>query len=64
MKAIVRKRQQRKLMNVNKPELAFEVRGQEVALQKIDRWMKAHAVPEHQLYVPSPAACKSTSRIA
>ncbi|CAO2653511.1 Nn.00g029220.m01.CDS01 [Neocucurbitaria sp. VM-36] len=56
MSAIVRKRQRRKLVEVSKAELAFEVRGVPVEPQKIDRWMKRHEVPESLLYAPIPAA--------
>ncbi|KAH7124587.1 hypothetical protein EDB81DRAFT_846911 [Dactylonectria macrodidyma] len=45
MTAIVRKRQQRKL-----------VTGSTVESQMIDRWMNRHRVPEYLLYAPSPAA--------
>jgi hypothetical protein len=60
MKAIVRKRQQRKLVEGDKRELVFTVRGSKVESQKIDRWIKRNDVPESFLYAPSPAACKST----
>ncbi|OCK87054.1 TPR-like protein [Cenococcum geophilum 1.58] len=56
MRSIVRKRQQRKLVEVNKGELIFQVRGYKIEPQKIDRWMKRHEVPESTLYAPSPAA--------
>ncbi|KAF2189775.1 hypothetical protein K469DRAFT_625736 [Zopfia rhizophila CBS 207.26] len=56
MRAIVRKRQQRKVIEANKGELVFQVRGYEVEPQKIDRWMKRHEVPESLLYAPSPTA--------
>ena len=59
MQAIVRKRQKRKLVETHKDELVFEVRGSEVELQKIERWMKRHDVADSFLYAPSPAACKS-----
>ena len=60
MQAIVRKRQQRKLVEIDKGQLAFEVRGSEVELQKIERWMKRHDVADSFLYAPSPAACKTS----
>jgi hypothetical protein len=60
MKAIVRKRQRRKLVEDDKGELVFMVRDSKVEPQKIDRWMKRNDVPETFLYAPSPAACKST----
>ncbi|KAJ4305590.1 hypothetical protein N0V90_001121 [Kalmusia sp. IMI 367209] len=56
MKAIVRKHQKRKLDETNKGPLAFEVRGNQVELQKIERWMKRHEVEDNSLYAPSPAA--------
>ncbi|KAH7111912.1 hypothetical protein B0J13DRAFT_659465, partial [Dactylonectria estremocensis] len=56
MTAIVRKRQQRKLVEVDKGELIFTIRGSTVESQKIDRWMNRHRVPENLLYAPSPAA--------
>jgi len=60
MRAIVRKQQRRKLVEVEKGKLVFKVRDNEVEPRKIDRWMKGHNVPESALYAPSPAACKST----
>lgn len=59
MKAIVRKRQYRKLIEDNKAELVFTVRGNAVEPQKVDRWMKRNDVPENLPYAPSPAAGKS-----
>lgn len=58
MKAIVRKRQRRRLVETRKGELVFELRGRVVEPEKIDRWMKRNAVPEHMVYAPSPAAGK------
>jgi hypothetical protein len=43
----------------DKGPLMFEVRGSEVELQKIERWMKRHDVVDSFLYAPSPAACKT-----
>jgi len=62
MRAIVRKRQRRKLVEDNKAELAFTVRGKTVEPQKVDRWMKRNNVPESSLYA-SPAACKSIYKV-
>lgn len=59
MEAIVRKRQKRKLVETDKGELVFEVRGSQVESQKIERWMKRHKVADSFLYAPSPAARKS-----
>ncbi|KAH7113304.1 hypothetical protein B0J11DRAFT_572773 [Dendryphion nanum] len=63
MRAIVRKRQQRNLVDVERSELVFEIRGDPVEPQKIDRWMKRNGVPESLLYAPSPAAlgCRTVS---
>ncbi|KAH8592587.1 hypothetical protein B0O99DRAFT_464286, partial [Bisporella sp. PMI_857] len=56
MKAIVRKRQQRKLVEMHKGELIFQLRGSVVEPGKINRWMKRNNIPEDAVYVPSPAA--------
>ncbi|RAR02066.1 TPR-like protein [Stemphylium lycopersici] len=56
MQAIVRKRQKRKLVETQKEDLVFEVRGSEVEPSKIERWMKRHRVADSFLYAPSPAA--------
>ncbi|KAK3941755.1 hypothetical protein QBC46DRAFT_352996 [Diplogelasinospora grovesii] len=50
MKAIVRKRQQRRLAEKNKPDLLFRVRDQVVPPQKIDRWMAANSVAADDMY--------------
>ena len=60
MRAIVRKRQTRKLVECDKGNLDFRVRGSRVPPQKIKRWMKRHEVDDSALYVPSSAACKLT----
>jgi hypothetical protein len=62
VKAIVRKRQQRKLVETDKKERIFQIRGSIVETRKIDRWMKKEVAPESMLYAPSPAACKKTLR--
>jgi hypothetical protein len=54
----VRKRQKRKLVETDKGQLVFEVRGSQVEPPKIERWMKRHHVVDSFLYAPSPAACK------
>jgi len=59
MKAIVRKRQQRRLAETDKGDLIFRVRGSVVESGKIDRWMKRNGVTESMPYAASPAACKS-----
>ncbi|WXC58018.1 hypothetical protein SNK03_003916 [Fusarium graminearum] len=56
MSAIVRKRQQRRLVEVDKREQTFTVRGRDVEPHKIDRWMTRNNVPQTSLYAPSPAA--------
>jgi len=58
MEAIVRKRQRRKLVETEKGELAFRLRGNTVQPEKIDRWMKRNGIAEDVLYAPSPAASK------
>jgi len=58
MKAIVRKRQQRTLVETDKKELIFTLRGNVVDPEKIDRWMKRNNIPEDILYVQSPAPGK------
>jgi len=62
MKAIVRKRQERKLIDKNKGEFEFQVRGFDVDPSKIDRWMKRNQVSENLIYAPSPAACKPVQK--
>jgi hypothetical protein len=63
MKAIVRKRQKRKLIDTNKPELRFKVREKVVDSKKVDRWIKRNNLPENDPVAPSPAACKRPLRI-
>ena len=58
MEAIVRKRQRRKLMETEKGELAFRLRGNAVQAEKITRWMKKNGIAEDTLYAPSPVASK------
>lgn len=58
MKAIVRKRQRRNIVENGRGELAFWVRDNEVEPQKIDRWMKRNNIPADILYGASPAARK------
>jgi hypothetical protein len=58
MKAIVKKRQQRRLVETDKGELVFRVRGRVVGPEKVDGWMKRNGIPGSMLYCPSPAACK------
>nr|RBQ98924.1 hypothetical protein FVER53263_03224 [Fusarium verticillioides] len=56
MKAIVRKHQQREIVETDKRKLCFTVRGKEVDAGKIDRWMDRNNVPRNDLYAPSSAA--------
>ncbi|PNP80473.1 hypothetical protein FNYG_06072 [Fusarium nygamai] len=56
MTAIVRKHQQREILETGKRKLCFTVRDKEVDAAKIDRWMDRNNVPRNSLYVPSPAA--------
>ncbi|KAJ4329557.1 hypothetical protein N0V87_010753 [Didymella glomerata] len=50
MQAIVRKRQKRKLVETDKGQLVFKVRGSKVEQQKIERWMKRHDVADSFLH--------------
>jgi hypothetical protein len=50
MKVIVRKRQKRSLVEADKAELVFKVRGRVVDPEKIDKWMKRNSVTESMLY--------------
>jgi hypothetical protein len=56
MKAIVRKKQKRKLIEVNQRDLKFRVRGFEVPSRKIHRYMREKGIAESLLYSESPAA--------
>ena len=58
MKAIVRKKQKRNLVEIDKQGLQFSVRGNMVDPSKVNRWMKKNQIPESSLYAPSPAECK------
>jgi hypothetical protein len=60
MKAIVRKRQQRRLVESDKRELLFAVRGNVVETKKVDRWMKRNGIAESILYSPMSTTCKRT----
>ncbi|KAM0493012.1 hypothetical protein ACHAP8_009541 [Fusarium lateritium] len=61
MSAIVKKRQKRKLVEVDKREQVFTVRGRNVEPHKIDRWMARNEVSQTSLYAPSPEALSSTA---
>jgi hypothetical protein len=58
MEVMVKKRQRRKLVETDKGELNFRVRGSEVPAEKIERWMKRKGISEDVVYAPSPAAGK------
>ena len=58
MKAIVRKRQTRQLVEVGKKPLHFKIRENSVELEKVERWMKRNNVQETILYGPSSPAGK------
>jgi hypothetical protein len=54
MMVIVRKRQKRRLVELDKRELIFELRGSKVDSENIDRWMKRNGITDKMLYAPSP----------
>ena len=58
MQAIVRLRQERKILELDQPELVFYVRGREVDKKKIERWMRDHGVEEDVLYLQDQARGK------
>jgi hypothetical protein len=62
MKAIVRKRQIRKVEEPDKRDLTFTLRGEVVPEAKVDRWMKRKQIPTDAVYSPSSGAGKFSSR--
>ncbi|KAF2855880.1 hypothetical protein T440DRAFT_464227 [Plenodomus tracheiphilus IPT5] len=56
MKSIVRKQQNRKLIEKDKNKLTYRVRKVDVPPRKIERWMNNHGVSAEALYAPSPDA--------
>ena len=54
MMVIVRKRQKRRLVESDKGELIFKLRGSIVESENIDRWMKRNEITDKMLYAPSP----------
>ncbi|CAN9213187.1 unnamed protein product [Alternaria alternata] len=62
MKAIVRHRQQRNLIDTDKGSFKFRVRGREVEPQKIERWMRKHELRESMIYAPSPTGSTALPR--
>lgn len=61
MGAIVRKYQQRNLVDTHKLEQKFTVRGTTVEPDQIDQWMVRYGVSRDSLYAPSPTACEKAS---
>ncbi|PVH70226.1 hypothetical protein DL98DRAFT_388852, partial [Cadophora sp. DSE1049] len=53
MKAIVKKRQRRRLVETDKGELVFKLRGNLVEPHKIDRWMRKNGIMQNTAYSPS-----------
>jgi len=51
---IVQKRQKRRLVESDKGELIFKLRGSIVESENIDRWMKRNEITDKMLYAPSP----------
>jgi hypothetical protein len=63
MEAIVRHRQRRRLLENNKRDLKFRVRGFEVPSQKIERWMKKRGITADMPYAPNSPTCKLACRL-
>ena len=53
MEAIVRKTQQRNLVDVNRGALAFKVREKPIETERIQRWMRTRGIPDDELYAPN-----------
>jgi hypothetical protein len=60
MKYIVKRKQKRKLLEVDKAELDFRVKGNDVDKVKIDRWMRNNGLSDSLLYSPASAVCMSS----
>lgn len=60
MKTIVRKLQQRRLVETDKAPLEFHVRDKQVGPEKIARWMKSKGLSDSLPYAPTSPACKLT----
>ena len=56
MSAVVRKRQHRNLLEKDKRELGFVVRGRVVEPRNIDRWMKRRRIDPDVVYAPPSVA--------
>jgi hypothetical protein len=50
MRAIVRKRQHRKMIEHDKRPLQFTKAGEAIDMDKVNRWMKRHGIGEFELY--------------
>ena len=48
MQTIVKRRQYRKLVETNKRDLGFRVKGRKVPEERIDAWMKRYKVPQDE----------------
>lgn len=55
MRAIVKKRQFRRINEAHKEDLNFELRGNPVPSENIERWMDRHGVPRDGLYTSQDA---------
>lgn len=58
MKAIVRKQQHRRLVQPEKRDLHFVLRGRHVPQEKIDRFMKREGITDDDLYAPESGGSK------
>jgi hypothetical protein len=56
MEVIVKKNQNRKLVETDKRGYKFRIRGSKVPAEKIDRWMTRKGISKDVVYAPSPAA--------
>lgn len=63
MTAIVRKQQQRDLVDIEKGPLAFSVRGKPVEPERIQRWMRSRGVSRDDRYAPDFAARECSTLI-
>jgi hypothetical protein len=62
MECIVRKRQWRHLVETDRRELVFTIRGKPLDMGKVDRWMAGHNVSGSMLYSPGSRACKTVAQ--
>jgi hypothetical protein len=61
MQFIVQKQQERSILETDKEDRVFRVRGTVVQPGKIDRWKKRNEIADDQLYAPSPTAGKGST---